>query len=361
MNGVVRTAAGERAQTGSEPLASASRRVERIVRAARLRETTVCLVLGALALACCTAMLVTGAYAIEPEQLGEALSGQGGAGFVLWSLRLPRLLLGALAGIAFGLSGALLQPTLRNPLASPDILGISGGASAAACFAVLVLGWGGAGASLAALAGGVGVAAAIVLLSRAPEQAQGAQASRILLIGVACAFLSVSIIGLLLERADDRAAQQALVWTVGGLARADWESIGVLAACLGLLLPAAWCCAPGVRLLGCGEQLAQGLGVRVQGARPAALLVAVALAAVATAAAGPISFVAFLSAPLARRLAGHGSIALGASAGTGMVIVLGAELAGQNLLGGMPAGIVTAMIGAPVLLWLVAAGRASGA
>ncbi|MDO5051732.1 MAG: iron ABC transporter permease [Pseudoclavibacter sp.] len=340
----------------------ATERVARIDGAARLRGAAVCFGLGLLALVCGAGVLVTGAYAIEPERLGEALSGTGGAGFVLWRLRTPRLLLGLLVGAAFGLSGALLQPTLRNPLASPDILGISGGASAGACFAVLMLGAGGAGASLGALAGGAAAACAIMLLSRTPPGFRTAQASRILLVGVAVASLSASTVGFLLARADERAAQQALGWTVGGLARAEWESIGVLAAGLAILAPAARCCAPGVRLLGCGEQLARGLGVRVERTRTGAVLVAVGLASLATAAAGPVSFVAFLSAPIARRLVGHGSIALGASAITGAVIVLGAELAAQNLLpGGMPAGIVTAVLGAPVLLWLVATRRAAGA
>lgn len=340
-------------------------RVARIERAASARGFTAAAALGVLAIAVCLVTLMTGRSAISAAEIAAALAGEDGrAGFVVWQLRLPRLLLGALTGIAFGLSGALLQPALRNPLASPDILGISGGASAAACFAMLMLRADGPAASLAAAAGGLAVAGAIVLLSRAPAGGgqRGAESSRFLLIGVAFAFLTAAIIGYLVTRADENDAQQALVWTIGGLGRADWPTIGVLAACLAFLVPAAACCAPAVRLLTLGDELAHGLGVATGRARVITILVAVTLASVATAAAGPMSFVAFLSAPIARRLAGHGSIALMTSASLGVVIVLGAELVAGNLLPAqMPAGIVTAMIGGPALLWLVASKRAGRA
>ncbi|GGA65758.1 enterobactin ABC transporter permease [Pseudoclavibacter endophyticus] len=360
-------AGGGRDDGGDGVLVAAARVVAAIERSASRRRFAVCAALAAGALVLCLVTLVTGDYPMTPAELAGALFGtgtgaeSGGSGFVLWRVRIPRLLLGVLVGVAFGLAGALLQPTLGNPLASPDILGISGGGSAAACFAILMLGAGSVGASIAALCGAFLVAVVIVLLSR-DGPAGGLDPTRFLLIGVAFAFVATAVIGYLVTRAGDRAAQQALIWTIGGLGRADWSVITVLALCLLALVPVAFAVRGGVQSLSLGDELARGIGVNAGRVRFGAIAVAVALAALATAATGPILFVAFLAAPIARRLAGHGSIALATSAFVGVVIVLGADLIAQNLLPleNLPAGIVTAIVGAPVLLWLVSNRRTRG-
>lgn len=343
-------------------LAATAARVAGVSRRASRRALLVTGILALLALAACALTLVTGDYPMSPGDVLAALSGGGdrGAAFVIERVRLPRLALGALAGIAFGVAGGLLQPTLRNPLASPDILGISAAASAAACVATLLFGLDGPAVSIAAALGAVGAAVLILLLAR--DGRGTVDANRLLLVGIAIAFLATAAISYVITRADDRAVPQALVWTLGGLGRASWPLIGVLAATLAVALPLAAWVSRDVRLLTLGDELATGLGTRASRARVAAVGVAVLLAGAATAAAGPLAFVAFLSAPIARRLVGNGSIALVASAMSGVVIVLGADLVAQNLLpmSGMPAGIVTSIIGAPALLWLIATQRAKG-
>jgi iron complex transport system permease protein len=324
--------------------------LRRAVRRRRLVLTA--LVAAGLVLAWVT--LTVGGYAGDLLRL---VSGQAGAGesFVLERLRLPRLALGAGVGVALALSGALFQTVLRNPLASPDILGVSGGASLAAAAAILLGGLSGAGVSLAALAGAVVAAVAIYLLA----WRDGVSGYRFVLIGVAVAFVVNAGLGYLVSRAGINDVREVLVWTVGSIGTPAWDEVAVLAVALAALIPGVALLAPRLRILQLGDDAAAGLGVRVETARLTALGVAVALAAAATALAGPVAFVAFVSAPVARRLLP--GLALVPSAVVGVVLVLAADLAGQHLLAQpVPVGIVTGVVGAPYLLWLLATGNREG-
>jgi iron complex transport system permease protein len=296
----------------------------------------------------------TGAYAISPDRLLLALLGQGepSDSFVLFRLRLPPIVLGLLVGAAFGIAGAVFQTLLRNPLASPDIIGISGGASVAVAFGILILGVGGAVVPLLGFGGAIIVAAAITLLA----SKDGVTGYRFVLIGVGFAFLAQSFLGYLLTRSDVQEASEALVWMVGGLGGAEWDEIGIIAVSLVVLLTLTAMLVPRLRLLQLGDDTAAGLGIAVTRSRLALITVAVALTAVATAFAGPIAFVAFVSAPIARRILGDGGLALVPSALVGAIVVIVADLVGGSLLPGLqvPAGIVTGIIGAPYLLWLLA-------
>ncbi|WP_248259283.1 iron chelate uptake ABC transporter family permease subunit [Georgenia sp. EYE_87] len=283
--------------------------------------------------------------------------GESGENFVVFRLRLPRLLLGILVGAAFALAGALFQTTLRNPLASPDILGVSGGASLAAAAAILLGGLSGTAVSLAALGGAVAAAVAIYALA----WRSGVSGYRFVLVGVAVAFLVNAGLGYLISRAAVNDVREALVWMVGSLGTPAWADVAALAVAVLVLLPAVWLLAPRVRILQLGDDTAGGLGVRVEVTRLTALALAVALAAAATAAAGPVAFVAFVSAPVARRLLPTAGLALVPSALVGVALVLGADLAGQHLLGlQVPVGIVTGVLGAPYLLWLLATANRGG-
>lgn len=354
MSGVLDTETVRRASAAASAITLAMDAARRTRRrhAALVSAVLVLIVLGLV-----VTNLSTGSYALSPGELLATLTGRGDGGstFVVWRLRIPRILLGALAGIAFGVAGALFQTVLRNPLASPDILGISGGASAAAAFGILILGVSGLSVTLLALGGGLIVALAIYLLA----WRDGVSGFRFVLVGVAFAFLCSSVIGYLVTRGDVREVQQALVWTVGGIGGADWSEIAVLAATLAVLLPLTAAALPRLRMMQLGDESAAGLGVRVERTRLIVLLLAVALAAVATAFTGPIAFVAFVSAPIARRLVGNGALALVPSALVGIVVVLGADLLAELLLPGsqVPVGIVTGLIGAPYLLWLLASRR----
>ncbi|WP_263855456.1 iron chelate uptake ABC transporter family permease subunit [Arthrobacter sp. M4] len=282
------------------------------------------------------------------------------ASFIVMEHKLPRAVAGLFVGVAFGLAGGLFQTMLRNPLASPDVIGVSYGASAAAVTAIVVFGATGAAVSFAALGGAAVVAALIYAMSRggsAGSPRGQAAGNRLILAGVGTAAALTAVVNFLLTRADIRTAADTLVWLNGSLNPATWERVGLLFAGLAVLLPAAAALAPALRILELGDDAASGLGVRVNAVRLGIVLVAVGLAASATAAAGPVSFVAFLAAPIGRRIVGSPS--LPAAALTGAAIVLAADYFAANIapivLGGtvLPVGVVTGALGAPFLLWLL--------
>ncbi|MFE4195795.1 FecCD family ABC transporter permease [Paenarthrobacter sp. NPDC056912] len=286
-----------------------------------------------------------------------------GASFIIMEHKLPRATVGTLIGIAFGLAGALFQTMLRNPLASPDIIGISYGASAAAVAAIVIFGASGAVVSGAALVGALGVAAIIYAISRGTGSGAGggsrgnAAGNRLILAGVGIAAALHAVVNFLMTRADIRTAADALIWLNGSLNSATWERAGVLTVSLLILIPAVIALAGPLRILELGDDAAAGLGIKVNAARLGLVLTAVGLAAVATAAAGPVAFVAFLAGPIARRIVRKPS--LPASAFTGALIVLVADFLASNIapvvLDGtvLPVGVITGALGAPFLLWLL--------
>lgn len=324
----------------------------------RRRARRVGVSLAAVVLALAATALMVGDYEVPPADVLRILLGRGTGieEFIVLDLRLPRVVLGALVGVALAVAGALFQSTLGNPLASPDILGITEGASVGAVWAILVVGLGGVAVSLSALVGAVAIAIAIHLLA----WRGGVTGYRFVLVGIALGFMASSLLGYLLTRAEVRDAHVALAWMTGSLGEADWGEIVVLALALSVLLPlAAAAAGRGLPALTLGDDAAAGLGVGVQRARLVLILTGVALAAVATAAVGPIAFVAFMSAPIARQLTGGGD-ALVPAALVGVVIVLASDLIGTHLLPGnmqVPVGVVTGAVGAPYLIWVLASGR----
>jgi iron complex transport system permease protein len=286
-----------------------------------------------------------------------------GASFIVMEHKLPRAVVGTMIGIAFGLAGALFQTMLRNPLASPDIIGISYGASAAAVTAIVIFGASGAVVSWAALGGALGVAAIIYAISRGTGSGAGggsrgnAAGNRLILAGVGIAAALHAVVNFLMTRADIRTAADALIWLNGSLNSSTWDRAGVLAVSLLVLIPAVIALAGPLRILELGDDAAAGLGIKVNATRLGLVLTAVGFAAVATAAAGPVAFVAFLAGPIARRVVRKPS--LPASALTGALIVLLADFFASNIapviLDGtvLPVGVITGALGAPFLLWLL--------
>ncbi|SEN74829.1 FecCD family ABC transporter permease [Cryobacterium luteum] len=325
------------------------------------RERRVVLVLVGALLIVAAFSLAVGAYSLSVPDLLRTLAGQGtqSENFIVLSLRLPRLTLAVLVGVAFALSGALFQTVLRNPLASPDIIGVTGGASAAAVFGMLILGFGSLATSLAAFAGAIIIAGVIYLLARRG----GVVGYRFVLIGVGVAFMVQGLLGYLLSRADLNDAQGALLWLVGSVSGARWQNISVVAVLLLLLLPVIRLADGRLRALQLGDDLATSLGVGAERTRLVLLVIAVALAATATAAVGPLAFVAFVAAPIAWRVVGTGGLALIPAALIGALITTVADFVAQHLLPGqleLPAGIITGAIGAPYLLWLLATSNKTG-
>ena len=183
--------------------------------------------------------------------------------------KLPRAVIGILIGIAFGLSGALFQTMLRNPLASPDVIGISYGASAAAVTAIVVFGASGAAVSGCGLCGALAVA---VLIYTSPRQRfprirrrqpRQRSRSRLILAGIGIAAALNAVVNFLMTRTDIRTAAEALIWLNGSLNSASWDRAGVLALALLVLVPAVAVLAGPLRILELGDDAAAGLGIRV--------------------------------------------------------------------------------------------------
>lgn len=317
------------------------------------RSTSVSLVLAVVGFAAFCLSVSLGEFQVPLTDVVPAIFGAGdpAAQFIVGELRLPRALVAVLVGVAFGLSGAIFQSLARNPLASPDIIGISSGASVAAVFGIVVLRVSGNALVGLALAGGLVTAVLIYVLA----WRQGVSSYRLVLVGIGVASALSAITGYLLTRARIYDVQSATVWLTGSLNGRVWSDVRPLALALVVLVPAALALTPSLRLLQLGDETAVGLGLRVERARMLLVLVAVALAAGATAAAGPVAFVAFVAAPIARRLVGA-PLALVPSALVGAVLMLVADLVARESLSTieMPVGIVTGIVGAPYLVWLLA-------
>lgn len=314
-------------------------------------------VLAALVVVALLATVSLGDYPIAPGDLLSSLVGAGPARveFVVTRLRLPRALAGLAVGAALGLAGALFQRVLRNPLASPDIIGVGAGASAAAVVAITLFAASGATVSAAAILGAGATATVIFLLSRRG----GLHGVRFVLIGVGTGSALLAVVSWLMTSASLTTAQQTLLWLTGSLNSVTWASTVPLLVAVAVLVPLGLVAARALPRLELGDDAAAALGLPVERARIALLAVGVLLVAVAVAVSGPVSFVALVSGPVALKIAGPGRSSLPHAAGIGALLVLLADLVARHLLGEvpMPVGVVTGAVGAPYLLWLLARSR----
>jgi iron complex transport system permease protein len=339
----------------ARPVASPEARTV-VVATRRSHRSRTVIVSVALAMAIVAAFCVSvsvGDFPIPLADVVPAIFGFGdpSSSFIVGTLRLPRALTGVLVGAAFGLSGAIFQSLARNPLASPDIIGITAGASAAAVFVIVIGDAHYLVVSLAALAGALATALAMYLLA----YKRGISSYRLVLVGIGMAAVLRSVISYLLTRTEIYRAEAALVWLTGSLNARGWEHVVPVAGALAFLFPVVILLARPLRALQLGDDTAKGLGAPVESARSGLILTAVGLAAVATASAGPVAFVAFVAAPIARRLT-ETSLALLPTALVGALIVLLSDLVGRRIVAPteLPVGIITGIIGGPYLLWLLA-------
>lgn len=360
MNLTTRTSPDTRTPDAPPPeepgLLEARHRVERALARPRRHQLVLCGVLGVLLLGVAAARILLGDLHVSPAQFVAVLQGDQipAVSFILMEVTLPRTVLGIVTGLAFGVAGAIFQTVLRNPLASPDIVGVNMGASAFAVTGIIVLGLDGAWVSLCAIVGALAVAAVTRWV------AGPVAALRMVLVGVGLSAALGSVIQYLLTRADVWDVQVVLRWMTGGLAAANWATIGWTTPLVAALLLAVARSARDLRVAELGDQTAIGLGMQPR--RPDLLLaIAVVLAAVAVAAVGPMAFVAFVSGPLARGLNG-GRRSLTAAGLCGAIIVVAADYIGDYLLVDInfPAGVVTGAAGALFLLWLLSHSRTSG-
>jgi iron complex transport system permease protein len=256
------------------------------------------------------------------------------------------------------MAGAITQAITRNPLASPDLLGVTGAAGTAAV-AVIAFGGGSGvvvgalaevGLPLAALLGGL--LAAVLVYGLAYRR--GVVSDRLVLVGVGVNAVAVAITSWLLVVANINQATQATVWLTGSLDGRDWAHVVPVAVALALLMPTGLRLSFGLGALALGDDTASALGVRVNRYRVALGLVALTLAAVGTASAGPIGFVALVVPQICQRLVGGSTPPLVTSAVYGALLTVAADLIARTALPAeLPVGIVTAVLGAPYLLYLL--------
>lgn len=276
--------------------------------------------------------------------------------FVIMDLRMPRALAGLVVGIALGVSGAITQSIARNPLASPDVLGITSGASAVAVFLVTVSGGAATavvdsvGLSAAALAGGLGTG----LLVYALAWRRGIDGLRLILIGISVTAVMQAITTWLLATADIRDVALAQAWLVGSLDNRSWDEVWIALWCALGLLAVVSCVAFQFKPMHFGDEIAAGLGVRYARVRAVMLLCAVLLAGVAVSAAGPVPFVALVAPQVAMRLTRCPTPPLVASGVVGALLLIGSDLVARTVLPvSLPVGVVTAAIGGPFLVYLL--------
>ncbi|MFC8077450.1 FecCD family ABC transporter permease [Streptomyces sp. NPDC057307] len=315
------------------------------------------LLTGATFLVFCVSIGV-GDFPIGLPQVVATLFGRGEQvdQFVIMDLRMPRALAGLVVGIALGVSGAITQAVARNPLASPDILGITWGAGAVAVFLVTVSSGTTAavvssvGLSAAALAGGLGTGLLVYFLA----WRRGIDGFRLILIGISVSAVMQAITTWLLVQADIRDVARAQVWLVGSLDNRSWDDVRVALWCTVVLMAVVAAAAFQFKPLHLGDEVAAGLGVRYSMVRAVLLLCAVLLAAVAVSAAGPVAFVALVAPQVAMRLVRCPTPPLVASGLVGALLLIGADLIARAALPiTLPVGVVTAAIGGPFLVYLL--------
>ncbi|MEZ2121760.1 MULTISPECIES: FecCD family ABC transporter permease [unclassified Corynebacterium] len=339
-------------------------RIGRISVVWRLRPLLIGALLLVLGTTVFTVGLGLGSYPLDPAEVWRILLGRGTEieRTIVWDLRLGRAVVALLVGACLGFSGALTQTLARNPLASPDILGVTHGASFAAVSVIAFAGTGGAlghgtslllgsiGMTFTAVIGALGTAVLVWFLVGRERN----NMLSLVLIGVAVSMFLGALNTWIIARTTLERAAAAQLWLTGSLNGRDfahaWAPTVVL---LVAVLAAGWL-AFVLGALALGPATTHTLGHHVTVAQAAQLVTAVVLAAVAVSAAGPIGFVAFVTPQIARIAAGSPTPPLLLSALTGAVTVAAADLAARALLPWeVPVGIVTALAGAPVLLWMI--------
>jgi len=320
-----------------------------------LQAVFVLILLLILALLLFVAGLSAGSSWIHPWAVIQHVLGMGSGehAFVIHTLRLPRMLLSLLAGMSLGLSGLILQGIIRNPLASPDIIGITGGASVAAVlcltfFSELSLKY----LPFAALAGAGSAALVIYLLA----WNKGVTPVRLVLIGIGVQAFMSGLVTMMIVLSPTYSTSEAYIWLTGSVYGANWSDVRAMLPWVLLLVPLTLLLSRKVNVQELGDDLATGLGSKVQRNRLVLLLVSVALAGSAVAYAGGIGFVGLIAPHIARKLVGRSfSSLVPVTALIGGMIVYSADVAARTafLPLDLPVGVFVSGIGAPFFIYLL--------
>ncbi len=319
--------------------------------------------LGLLLIAICAISLESGASGVS---LLGLITGSAEddtlSRIILWEVRLPRIAMGALVGAALAVSGAVMQGLFRNPLADPGIVGVSAGAGLGAITAIVL---GGLlppalqsliGLYTVPLAAFLGGWASVLLLYGVATRGGRTSVATMLLAGIALGALSGAVSGLMVYAADDQQLRDLTFWGLGSLAGATWAKLATAAPIIGLALVAATTLGRGLNGLAFGEATALHLGIPVQRTKTLAILTVAGATGAAVAVSGGIGFVGIVVPHLLRLATGpdHGPLLIN-SALLGASLLLGADILSRLLIAPaeLPIGIVTAVLGAPVFLWIL--------
>lgn len=272
---------------------------------------------------------------------------------VIWDIRLPRFLIGAVSGLCLGLSGVLLQDALRNDLADPGLLGVASGASLVVAVVVVLNVPVPAGSlPFLALIGGVGVGVLILLATRITHDPV-----RIILIGAALAALFSALITIVVVMGNPDEVRTLYTWLVGSLIGRGWDDLRAILPWALLAVPLTLLLVRPLNLLRLGDDVAEGLGLPVFRIRTGIFLVAIALNAPVIAQCGPIGFVALIAPHLARAALGtaHALVVLPVAGLIGAVLLTLSDFAAREVLqpAELPVGLLVTVLGAPVALWLL--------
>lgn len=326
----------------------------------RARALVVKTTLAALCAALVVVTLCFGSVQLSVDQVvGSLLRLEENAAvdFIVRDLRFPQIQAALGVGLALGAAGTMFQQLLRNPLASPDFVGISSGASLAAVAGIALPALQCMSVPALALAGAA--VAALVMYVLAFKD--GVSGYRFILIGIGVSAFCTGVVGYLLTRTNLHEARAAMHWLVGSIGQSGQREVDVLLVGVAALVPLALVLQRMLRAIELGDDTARSLGAHADGVRLLLILAAVALTALATAVAGPIAFIALVAGPVADRLLGPAAGSILAAALVGAVLCLTADyIAVEALPFEVPTGVVTGAVGAPYLLWLLASSNRRG-
>ncbi|WP_406728257.1 iron chelate uptake ABC transporter family permease subunit [Streptomyces sp. GD-15H] len=325
-----------------------------------VRALVVAVLLLLVALTASVVLIGTGDFPIPAADVIRTLLGEGDPGqeFIVTELRLPRVLVGLLVGVSLGLGGALFQSVSRNPLGSPDVLGLGQGATAGALVMIVLFSGTADQVAVGALIGGLVTGFAIYVLA----WKRGVHGYRLVLVGIGVSAIVTAVNGYLLTKSDIVDAARAVVWMTGSLDGRDWDQVWPLLALCVILVPLVLAHSRGLRMMEMGDDISYALGVRVERVRLLLMLSAVLLTASATAASGPVGFVALTAPQLARRLTRSPGPNLVSSMCMGAALLVTADWISQRAFGAeqLPVGVVTGVLGGVYLLWLLVTERKAG-
>ncbi|GAA4204376.1 iron-enterobactin ABC transporter permease [Streptosporangium oxazolinicum] len=316
------------------------------------RSVVVCAVLAVAVAGTAVLALMTGSYQLSPGQVLSALTGRetGIVHDVVVEWRLPRVAAALVFGAALGVSGALFQSLLRNPLADPGVIGFSQGSYTGALIVILVVDGTYVQLVGGALLGGMATAVAVYVLAHR----RGVQGFRLIVVGIGVSAMLGSLNTWLILKADLDQAMSAAAWGAGSLNGVSWDRVVIGGACIAvLLLPAGMLSRP-MRQMELGDDAAASQGVRVSPARLGLILVGVALTATVTAASGPIVFISLVAPQIGRRLARTAGITLAPAAFVGALLCLASDYLAQHVAPTpLPVGVITVVLGGGYLGYLL--------